>query len=52
MNTVPKEVKVIVRSQSENPTKMYLTSGKFSMVIDEPINMGAPMMDLHPFKLY
>ena len=40
MNAVPREVKVIVRGQSENPTKMNLTSGKFSLVIDEPINMG------------
>jgi len=40
MSTIPKEVKVIVRGQSENPTKMNLTSGKFSMVIDEPQNMG------------
>jgi len=37
---VPREVKVIVRGQSENPTRMNLTSGKFKMVIDEPANMG------------
>lgn len=40
MNAVPREVKVIVRGQSENPTRMNLTSGKFSMIIDEPQNMG------------
>ncbi len=40
MSVIPKEVKVIVRGQSENPTKMNLTSGKFKMVIDEPQNMG------------
>ena len=37
---VPREVKVIVHGQSENPTRMNLTSGKFKMVIDEPENMG------------
>jgi uncharacterized OsmC-like protein len=37
---VPREVKVIVRGQSENPTRMNLTSGKFKMIIDEPENMG------------
>lgn len=40
MSAIPREVKVIVRGQSENPTKMNLTSGKFKMVIDEPHNMG------------
>ncbi|OJX47164.1 MAG: hypothetical protein BGO78_16950 [Chloroflexi bacterium 44-23] len=40
MSAIPREVKVIVRGQSENPTKMNLTSGKFKMVIDEPQNMG------------
>ena len=40
MNAVPREVRVIVRGQSENPTRMNLTSGKFSLVIDEPKNMG------------
>ena len=37
---VPREVKVIVRGQSENPTRMNLTSGKLKMIIDEPENMG------------
>ena len=40
MNEIPREIKVVVRGQSENPTKMNLTSGKFKMVIDEPQNMG------------
>lgn len=40
MVDIPKEVKVIVHGQSENPTRMNLVSGKFSMVIDEPRNMG------------
>lgn len=40
MNAIPREVKVIVNGQSENPTRMNLTSGKFHMVIDEPQNMG------------
>ena len=37
---IPREMKVIVRGQSANPTRMNLTAGKFSMVIDEPQNMG------------
>jgi len=40
VRTVPREVKVIVHGQSENPTRMNLTSGKFKMIIDEPENMG------------
>ena len=40
MNEIPRDVKVVVRGQSENPTKMNLTSGKFKMVIDEPHNLG------------
>jgi len=41
-NTASKqrEVKVLVRGESENPTKMNITSGKFSLVIDEPKGMG------------
>ena len=40
LRVVPREAKVIVRGQSENPTRMNLTSGKFKMVIDEPESMG------------
>lgn len=40
MNAPTKEMKVIVRGKSENATKMNLTSGKFSMVIDEPPTLG------------
>lgn len=40
MDSIPREVKIIVRGQSETPTKMNITSGKFKMVIDEPQNMG------------
>lgn len=40
MNTPTREMKVIIRGKSENATKMSLTSGKFSMVIDEPTSMG------------
>jgi len=36
----PREVKVIVRGQSESATRLNLTSGKFKLVIDEPENMG------------
>jgi uncharacterized OsmC-like protein len=40
LRVAPREVRVIVRGQSENPTRMNLTSGKFQMIIDEPQNMG------------
>ncbi len=37
---VPREVKVLVRGESANATKMNIQSGKFKIVIDEPTNMG------------
>ena len=40
MNAPTKEMKVIVRGKSENATKINLTSGKFSMIIDEPPTLG------------
>jgi uncharacterized OsmC-like protein len=40
MSTPTKEIKVLVRGKSENPTRMNLTSGKFSMIIDEPPSLG------------
>ena len=40
MSTPTREMKVIIRGKSDNATKMSLTSGKFSMVIDEPTSMG------------
>jgi len=40
MNAPMREMKVIVRGKSDNATKMSLTSGKFSMVIDEPQSLG------------
>ena len=39
--TTPKTgMKVLVHAVSENPTKLNVTSGKFSLVIDEPTSMG------------
>jgi len=35
-----KEVNVTVTGESENPTKIILSAGKFNMVIDEPKMMG------------
>lgn len=40
MDTPNKGMTVLVHAVSENPTKLNITSGKFSMVIDEPISMG------------
>lgn len=48
---IPREIKVIVRGQSENPTRMNLTAGKFSMVIDEPQNMGGTDVGPTPIQV-
>ena len=40
MSTSIKNMKVLVHGTSENPTKINITSGKFSLVIDEPTSMG------------
>ena len=40
MSSVSREVKVLVQGESENPTKMNIRAGKFSLVIDEPKGMG------------
>lgn len=40
MNEPTREMKVVVRGKSENATRMNLSSGKFTMVIDEPPTMG------------
>lgn len=48
---VPREVKVIVRGESQNPTRMNLTSGKFKMVIDEPENMGGTNAGPSPIQV-
>jgi uncharacterized OsmC-like protein len=40
MDTIKREVKVLVRAQSESPTRTNLTSGKFQMIIDEPPTLG------------
>jgi uncharacterized OsmC-like protein len=51
LRVVPREVKVIVRGQSENPTRMHLTSGKFKLVIDEPENMGGTDIGPSPIQV-
>jgi len=40
MSNGHREVKVLITGESENPTKINLTAGKFKMVIDEPKYMG------------
>ncbi len=40
MSTQKREMKVLITGESENPTKINLTAGKFKMIIDEPKSMG------------
>jgi len=40
MSTQKREMKVLITGESENPTKINLTAGKFTMIIDEPKSMG------------
>jgi len=40
MGNPKREMKVLITGESENPTKMKLKAGKFSLVIDEPKGMG------------
>ncbi|NMC11382.1 MAG: OsmC family protein [Chloroflexi bacterium] len=40
MGPIPSEIKVVVRGQSENETRLNLTAGQFSSVIDEPRSLG------------
>ena len=35
-----REMKISITGESQNPTKITLKSGKFSMIIDEPKEMG------------
>lgn len=40
MSETAREMKVIVRGKSESATKMNVTAGRFSMIIDEPPSLG------------
>ena len=40
MDTIPSEIKVTIRGQSENETRLNLTAGRFNTVIDEPRSLG------------
>jgi uncharacterized OsmC-like protein len=40
MATNKREMKVLITGASENPTRIDLKAGKFSMIIDEPKPMG------------
>jgi len=40
VDTINREVKILIRGESESPTRMSLASGKFQMVIDEPPSLG------------
>ncbi len=40
MATDKREMKVLITGESENPTRINLRAGKFTMTIDEPASMG------------
>jgi len=40
MATDKREMKVLITGESENPTRINLRAGKFTMIIDEPTSMG------------
>jgi uncharacterized OsmC-like protein len=47
----PREVKVVVRGESENATRMNLTSGPFHLIIDEPEAMGGTHAGPSPIQV-
>ena len=49
--SVPREVKVIVRGESANATRLDLTAGPFRMVIDEPEAMGGTNAGPSPIQV-
>jgi len=44
------EIKVLVEGKAESPTRMNIKSGKFSMVIDEPEQMGGTDVGPSPMQ--
>jgi len=46
-----KQVNVIVKAESETPTRTKVKSGKFEMIIDEPENMGGTNMGPSPIQV-
>ncbi len=48
---VPREVKVVVRGESANATRLDVTAGSFRMVIDEPEAMGGTNAGPSPIQV-
>ena len=46
-----REINVTVHAQSESATRMKLKSGKFEMIIDEPVPMGGSDLGPSPIQV-
>ncbi len=48
---VPSEVKVLIRAESESPTRAKVRAGKFNLIIDEPESMGGTDQGPSPIQV-
>ncbi len=51
MESTRREMKVLITGESENPTKINLRAGKFTVVIDEPKSLGGTDQGPSPVQM-
>lgn len=51
MSAEKREIQVTVHAQSETPMRLKVKSGKFEMIIDEPVNMGGTNLRPSPIQV-